>query len=144
MERVVVANLGAEIGQMGGPVAPIDRRLKLARCPETLQVGEPAMGAIAVRCNSLGWRIRVPLMQPATAPRALTAAAPVQVAAEPVIRRGDMVELIAGGAYFSVSTQGIAEQDGAVGARIRVKTDPKKPPVIGEVEREGVVRVPGA
>lgn len=132
LERDLTAALGAGIGEPGGPVAPVDRRLKLAQCPGNLVFDAPVMGAVAVRCAALGWRIRVPLV------RAVQAAT---VREEPVIRRGDPVELVAGGRFFQVSTQAVAEQDGAAGARIRVRSGPKSPPVVAEVVRAGVVKI---
>lgn len=133
LETALVGALGAGVGEPGGPAASIDRRLKLAQCPQAPVFDAPVMGAVAVRCVPLGWRIRVPLA------RSLAAAAFHE---EPVIRKGDPVELIAGGRYFEVSTQAVAEQDGARGARIRVRSTPKAAPVFAEVVRAGVVRIP--
>jgi len=136
LERQLVAVLGADIGQPGGPVAPLDRRLRLARCAEGVAIAPPALGAAALRCSSLGWRIRVPLV---------TRAAAVEEGLPGfAVRKGDIVEVVARGAAFTVSTQAIAEQDGRVGARIRVRSGPKSVPMMVEVEREGVVRVPGS
>ena len=144
LESGLVAQLGAEIGAPGGPVAPIDRRLRLAACPAPVAYEPPVLGAASIRCAPLGWRIRVPLVRAAAA--APVAAATIQPAAlgEIVIRRGDPVEMVAGGRSFTVSSQAIAEQDGRVGARIRVRSSPKSPPVMVEVVREGVVRIPGS
>ncbi|RJF94185.1 flagella basal body P-ring formation protein FlgA [Sphingomonas cavernae] len=133
LETVLVSALGAGVGEPGGPTAPIDRRLKLAQCPQAPVFDAPVLGAVAVRCASLGWRIRVPLS------RSLTVTA---VREETVIRKGDPVELIAGGRFFEVSTQAVAEQDGAPGARIRVRSTPKAAPVFAEVVRAGLVRIP--
>lgn len=146
LESGLIAQLGAGIGQPGGPVAPIDRRLKLASCPGAVAYDPPVLGAAAVRCAALGWRIRVPLVRLAqAAPQAAPGFQQQQQAlAEIVIRRGDPVEVVAGGRYFSVSSQAIAEQDGRVGGRIRVRGAPKSPPMMVEVVREGVVRIPGS
>ncbi|MGA9581102.1 MAG: flagella basal body P-ring formation protein FlgA [Allosphingosinicella sp.] len=138
METQIVASLGAEIGEPGGPARPLDRRLRLKPCPEPVTLDAPAMNAVAVRCQSVGWRIRVPLERSAAvATAALTRA-------EPLIRRGDQVELVAMTANFSVSAAGIAEQDGAPGDRIRVRTEVKgKPAVIGQVMDDGRIALPG-
>jgi flagellar basal body P-ring formation protein FlgA len=139
LEARVTAALGAGIGEPGGPAQPIDRRLRLAACPAAVTVEAPALGAVALRCEPLGWRIRVPLVRTA-APA--TAAAPVRAA--PVVRRGDQVELVALAAGFSVSTSGVAEQDGAPGDRIRVRTEQRRgAPVTGEVLPDGRVALPG-
>ena len=138
METQIVAALGAGIGEPGGPARPLDRRLRLKPCPEPVTLDAPAMGAVAVRCAAIGWRIRVPLVPDAS----VTVAAAAE--AEPLVRRGDQVELVAMTDSFSVSTAGIAEQDGAPGDRIRVRTERKgKPPVIGMVLDDGRVALPG-
>lgn len=140
LESRVAASLGAGIGEPGGPARPIDRRLRLAPCPTPALIDAPAMGAVAVRCETRGWRIRVPLMSSGAASSMVAAAA---VRAEPVIRRGDQVELVAMTANFSVSTLGIAEQDGAPGERIRVRTERRAAPVTGQVLDDGRVALAG-
>ena len=137
LDRKVVASLGAGFGESGGPARPIDKRLKLAACPAAPVLDPPAMGAVLVRCEPLGWRIRVGLARPAAA------FAQAAEKAEPIIRKGDQVELTASTGSFSVSTVAIAEQDGAPGDRIRVKSDAKKGAVIGLVTADGRVALPG-
>jgi flagella basal body P-ring formation protein FlgA len=63
--------------------------------------------------------------------------------AEPIIRKGDQVELTASSGSFSVSTIAVAEQDGAPGDRIRVRPESKKGVVIGLVTDDGRVSLPG-
>lgn len=135
LEARLVAALGADIGTPGGPAAPIDRRLKLARCPMPATIDPPALGAIAIRCEAIGWRIRVPLDHAAAASMAEKAA--------PIVRKGDPVELFVETGSFSVSTGAIAQEDGAMGDRIRVRSDPKAPIMIAEVVDGGRARVPG-
>jgi flagella basal body P-ring formation protein FlgA len=134
LEHRLVIALDAGIGEPGGPLVPIDRRLKLAPCPTPVAIDPPALGAVALRCPQLGWRIRVPLMRAATA---------IAVKAAPLVRRGDPVEIVAQSEAFSVSAQAIAQEDGGAGDRIRVKTDPKSPVIFAEVIDMGMVRVPG-
>ncbi len=141
LDSRVAAALGAGIGEPGGAVGPIDRRLRLAACPQPAEVGEPAMGAVSVRCQPLGWRIRVPLV--ASAHAATAAAAPVAARAEPVVRRGDQIQLVAISSGFTVSTLAVAEQDGAPGDRIRVRTEHRSAPIIGLVLDDGRVALPG-
>jgi flagellar basal body P-ring formation protein FlgA len=74
---------------------------------------------------------------------AATAAAAAPVRAEPIIRRGDQVEVVALTSSFSVSTMGTAEQDGAPGDRIRVRTDRRSAPFVGQVLADGRVALPG-
>jgi len=137
----VAASLGAAIGQPGGAARPIDRRLRLAPCAEPITVDAPAMGAVAVRCVSRGWRIRVPLVADATPAAPRTAAA--QVRAVPIIRRGDQVTVVARAASFTVSALGTADQDGAAGDRIRVRMAQRAAPLIGEILPDGRIALPG-
>lgn len=143
-DRLVLA-LDAKIGQPGGPAAPIDRRLKLNACPTRAEIDPPALGAIAIRCPALGWRIRVPLLRdPAAVQAAVPRATPVAQRVErpaPVIRRGDQVELVASRPGFSISAQAIAQDDGAPGDRVRVRLDPKGNPIYAEVVDRGLVKI---
>lgn len=136
LEGRVTAALGAGVGEAGGPAQPIDRRLKLAACPSPASVEmPPRLGAVAVRCEPLGWRLRVPL----------THSAPIQAAAkaEPVIRKGDQVEVTAGGVAFTVSTIAIAEENGAPGDHIRLRSDRKSAAFTGQVTADGRILLPG-
>jgi flagellar basal body P-ring formation protein FlgA len=145
LDNRVAAALGANIGEPGGAITPIDRRLRLQACPQPVEVGEPVAGALAVRCVPLGWRIRVSIVPSAEARPALAAATPAQPQerAEPVVRRGDQIELVAIATGFTVSTLATADQDGAPGDRIRVRTDRRTAPVIGQVLSDGRVALPG-
>jgi flagellar basal body P-ring formation protein FlgA len=115
----------------GSTVRPVDRRLKLASCPETLQADPPAMGAVAIRCASLGWRVRVVVEGKA----ALAASTPM------IIKRGDPVSVNFVAEGFSVTTSGIAEGDARIGERVRVRVEQKANPVMGEAIEAGSVRV---
>ena len=140
LEMRLVNALGAGIGEPGGPATPIDRRLKLAACPGSVQIDPPVMGAVALRCAAANWRIRVPIARLAgtqTSPMAALAKA------EPVIRRGDPVDLMAETDGFSVSVSGTAQEDGVPGSRIRIKTDAQKNVVFAEVIGAGRARLPG-
>jgi len=151
LEGRVIGALDADIGQPGGPVTHLDRRLKLQPCPQTVTIDPPALGAVALRCESLGWRIRVPLVKSPNAQAVANATAvgnsspaaiyqPAQPATPPIIKRGDPVQLIAGNGGFTVSTAAVAQEDGRLGGRIRVKPDDKGQVVIGMVEDSGRVR----
>jgi flagella basal body P-ring formation protein FlgA len=148
LERRLVISLGADIGEPGGPTVPLDRRLKLAACPSDVLFDPPALGAAVLRCAEIGWRIRVPLVRggkvlPASG-NGLPARVPVysaQSRAAPVIRRGDPIDLVAGDGGFSVSSQVIADQDGAPGDRIRVRGQAGKPPIMAEVVDSATVRL---
>jgi flagellar basal body P-ring formation protein FlgA len=138
LEMRVSAELGAAIGEPGGPARPLDRRLRLAPCPEPATIDAPALGAVAVRCPGVGWRIRIPLVAGGTGASFEAAAA-----AEPIVHRGDQVEVVVLASSFSVSTTAIAEQNGAPGDRIRVRTDRRSAPFTGQVMADGRVALPG-
>ena len=143
LDNRVAAALGANIGEPGGATTPIDRRLRLQACPQPVEIGEPMAGAVAVRCIPLGWRIRVSIVASAETRQVASAAQVRQERAEPVVRRGDQVELVAIAAGFTVSTLATADQDGAAGDRIRVRTERRSAPVIGQVLPDGRVALPG-
>ena len=148
IDSLVAMTVGANMGEPGGPAAPVDRRLRLASCPSTP----------TVKCEALGWRIRVPLVKgvaaasygpvPGSNPRAapsngFTRAAIAAAPREDVVRKGDPVQLMAGNASFSVSRMMIADEGGAVGDTIRVREDRKSPPVFAQIVEMGMVRIPG-
>ena len=141
LDSRISAALGAGIGEPGGAATPVDRRLHLAACPQPVEIAEPAMGAVTVRCQPLGWRIRIPLVGNGQA-SASASAAPAAHAA-PTIRRGDQVQLVAISNGFTVSTLAVADQDGAPGDRIRVRTEHRSAPIIGQVLEDGRVALPG-
>lgn len=150
LEGRLVGALDVDVGKPGGPLTHIDRRLKLQPCPQPATIDPPALGAVALRCEVLGWRIRVPLMkapgQQAIASTGAVNAAlyqpqPAQPLAPPAIKRGDPVELFAGNGGFTVSTAAVAQEDGRLGGRIRVKANDRGQILIGQVEDAGRVRV---
>lgn len=137
IDSLVATTVGADIGQPGGAIAPVDRRLRLAACPQIPAIEGPVFGAAIVRCDRLGWRIRVPLASAA----ASTYGRPQQ--REMLIKKGDPVQLVAGDATFSVSKAMVADEDGAIGDLIRVRESRNSPPVTGRIEPSGIIRVPG-
>lgn len=156
IDSLVAMTVGATIGQPGGASAPVDRRLRLAACPTMPEVTGPAFGAAIVQCQAIGWRIRVPLRPDPAASAASSAmrttagrsaaygrAAMPARSKEIIIKRGDPVQLVAGGAAFTVSRQMIADEDGAAGDLIRVRNDSRSDPVLAQIMENGIVRVPG-
>jgi flagellar basal body P-ring formation protein FlgA len=156
IEQRVVAALGAGIGQPGGPARAIDRRLRLMACPAPLIVEPVTLGAVTVRCQQIGWRLRVPVTMVSTSSPAAVditqlpeapaepAARPVRTArAEPVVHRGDPVSLMVISGGFTVARQAVADQDGAPGERIRVRTEPRAAPIVGQVMADGRVAMTG-
>ncbi|MDB5738076.1 MAG: flagellar protein [Sphingomonas bacterium] len=146
LEARLVNALDAPVATPGGIATHIDRRMKLQPCPSPVAIDPPAMGAIALHCDAIGWRIRVPLMRLQGASVPSNGAQPVSYMpaapiAPPTIKRGDPVQLMASNGGFTVSTDAVAQEDGRSGGRIRVKTDPRGPVIIGEVIDNGRVRV---
>jgi flagellar basal body P-ring formation protein FlgA len=126
LDSAIADALAAPIGTPGGARAIVDRRLRLAVCPTPVDI-QPMADAVAVRCPAAGWRIRVPTMADgldATPLPSATATPSQPLRAEPLIRRGDAVEMVMRGRGFSVRMRGIAEQAGAIGDIIRVRSQP--------------------
>ncbi len=125
-------------GALGRTAAPIDRRIKLARCPEALAITAMDSNSLAVRCASLGWRLRVAMRSNAAqdsqdsaqsnffAPN--SSAAKRTPAAPPMIRRGDVVRISIDTPNYSVSYPATATQEGRLGETITLRgADPKNP-----------------
>ncbi|QHL90160.1 hypothetical protein GVO57_04070 [Sphingomonas changnyeongensis] len=133
LDRAAEIFAGARLGEAGGPVAPIDRRLRLQSCPSSPEFAwrTPAHDAIVIRCPEAGgWRIFVAVRQAAANGTAAgPAASPVPRVAEPVIRRGDPVTLASEQPGFSVSAEAVAMADAAPGARVAVKVEGARTPV---------------
>jgi flagella basal body P-ring formation protein FlgA len=140
LDSRIAGALGAGIGEAGGAANALDRRLRLAACPVPAMIGEPLQGAVTVRCDAIGWRIRVAVVGGGGAIAPVAQAAP---RAAPVVRRGDQVQIVALAAGFTVSTLGIAEQDGAPGERIRVRTERRTAPFYGQVLADGRIALAG-
>jgi flagella basal body P-ring formation protein FlgA len=132
---------GAAIGQPGGAIQPVDRRLRLKACQGALALGwhGTRRETVVVQCpDPGGWRLFVPLK-----------AAPVAVAVQtkPVVQRGEGVTISVSGQGFAVSQPGEAMEPGAVGDWIRVR--PAKAgsrqggsPMRARIVRPGVVELP--
>lgn len=128
IDRAVAAFTGAEIGAPGGARAPVDRRLRLARCPSELALEwyGRTRDTVLVRCPEQGgWRLFVPL----------AASGSRQTAAD-AVTRGDLVTITVRGAGFTLSRQGEALEAGSVGEWIRVRGADRR----GETLRARVLR----
>lgn len=122
------ARVAASLADAGSPV-PIDRRIKLAKCPVEPSISGVMNGFVAVRCATLGWRLAVGVSAPES-----IADKKIEVA----VRRGDVVELIARGSGFSVTSTGVALDEGVPGKAIRVKMPTGSAPV------RAIITGPGA
>ncbi len=132
IDREVAQFTGAPTGSEGGARLPVDRRLKLSQCPMPLALEwyGSSTRTVLVRCPIAGgWRIFVPV-----------AGAPAGVKAEPVIARGEAVAIAIQGSGFTVTRQGEALEQGAVGEWIRVRpAGDKREPVRARVIQPGKV-----
>ena len=142
LDSRIAAALGANIGEPGGaddadrpPPAP-------AGLSATGRDRRAVAGALAVRCAPLGWRIRVSIVA-ARRPPGRRGGPARRPAPTPIVRRGDQIQLVAIASGFTVSTLAVADQDGAPGDRIRVRTERRTAPVIGQVLEDGRVALPG-
>lgn len=111
IDRTAAQFAGAVVGQDGGPIAGVDRRLRLSPCGTTLAASwfNPRQETVVVQCPDAGWRVFVPVRR---ADPALSA---------PAVGRGDSVTIAVSGDGFAVSQPGEALEGGPVGAWIRVR-----------------------
>lgn len=146
LDKAVAGFTGHVVGEDGGARTPVDARLKLAVCPTvTIAWHTDRHDAVVVGCPAPQWRIFVAIKQAAPSPLApqLPAATP---ALKPVIviKRGDPVTIVAGNDGFSVTRDGVAMGDAAVGGRVPVQVEPGKPPIQAIAVEPGKVTLPGA
>lgn len=145
LDQLVERFAGAPIGAEGGARAAVDKRLKLAACEAPqLSWRSAAEDAVVIRCQGpQQWRVFVPVNALPKATPTAAPSAPVAAKVEFVIRRGDPVMLEAGAAGFSITREGQALADAAVGGRVLVKTDDKRPPVAAIALAPGRAKLPG-
>lgn len=137
IDREVAGFTGAPIGQSGGAVNPVDRRLRLRPCgsPLALSWRTQTRDSVVVQCGDPGsWRLFVPVQR-----------AEQGLGASPVISRGDAISIAVTGEGFSVAQPGEAMESGPVGAWIRVRPINAKTgaePMRAQVVRPGLVSLP--
>lgn len=122
--------LGGTAADAGRLALAVDRRLRLVRCPEAVVFAPAGPGAIAARCPSLGWRLRIPVVGGGAAE-----------VGELVIRRGDAVRLSYVGSGFEISTDAAALDEGHMGGVVRVKPSTGSATVTARVRGPGDVAV---
>lgn len=106
---------------LGRTATPVDRRIKLARCPETADVTALDGQTLAVRCPSLGWRLRVAMTGPSAVDTTMPASFSRPAASAPVIRRGDNVRVTIETQSFAINYAAVATQDGRIGETITLR-----------------------
>ena len=121
--------LDQRVAAVAAGAQPVDARLKLAVCPDEPIIAPPVGGAIIVRCEAKGWRLRIPVRSQSQ----------MLGQTEVLVRKGEMVECVDMGAGFAVSTSMIALEDGALGQAIRVKSSTSSAAITATVSARGVV-----
>jgi flagella basal body P-ring formation protein FlgA len=126
---------------LGRTAVPIDRRIRLARCPEPATVTAIDANTLAVRCAPLGWRLRVAMTGGAagSSPAAAPFARPAPGA--PVVRRGDNVRVSIDTPSYSISYAAIAVEDGRVGETIALRGSDRKSTLSATVTGPGAARI---
>jgi flagella basal body P-ring formation protein FlgA len=114
--------------KMHANAEPVDKRLRLAKCPDAPSIMSAGDGVVVVRCPASGWRLHVPL-RVANAPHA---------GADIIIRKGDVIECITNGSGFAVSTQMIALDDARIGQSLRVKSLTSATPMTAMAKARGL------
>lgn len=139
--RAIDALAATVASALGRTATPIDRRIKLARCPEPASVTAIDANTLAVRCTPLGWRLRVAMnaapgeQSPMGAP---FARAPQSA---PVIRRGDNVRVTIDTPSYSISYAAVAVEDGRVGETIALRGSDAKSTLGATVTGPGRARI---
>lgn len=115
---------------MGATAVPIDRRIRLMKCPQPAAIEPDTPGSLAVRCPDLGWRMRVSLNRPASA-RISQANAPI------LIKRGDNVRVTISSATFAIDYTATATENGREGEMIGLRFGDKDTVIEGQVSGPG-------
>ena len=129
----MLAALAAQIAAFTGQPVTLDARLAPPPCREAPAIAwvPPGRGAVSVTCAVPGWQLFVPV-------------ANVAVAAAPtIVRRGDIVDVVSGGAGFQVSVSAVAEADAAAGSRLRLRNRATGGRLQAVVGPHGELRLPG-
>lgn len=136
LDARVAEYTGVAAGNPGGAVAPVDRRLRLTKCPSEPSIEPAVHGILAVRCAALGWRLGVRLM-----PLSSTNAADDAPLGPIVIRKGDAIQLSYAGAGFSLSTEAIAMDSAPAGHPIRVQLPGQRTAISAIAVRNGFAKI---
>lgn len=142
IDAAVAAFTGAPAGSPGGARGPVDRRLRMAACPQQLDLAWHGRGAAMVRveCNGAApWRVFVPV----NAAGAAASSSPAAGAARaPQIERGQVLTVTLQGRGFSISQQAEALEAGRVGEWIRVRPEGSREEVRARIDTPVRVTIP--
>ena len=84
-----------------------------------------------MRCITIGWRIRVPVVQSVAALNA----------GDILVKRGETVEIVIKGEDFESASSGVAIEDGVSGKRIRVRSSTGNGSISGTVAGQSLVYI---
>ncbi len=131
---MLTAVLAAQITAFTGVPVTLDPRLSPPDClaPPAIAWVPPGRGAVSVTCASPGWKLFVPIAAP-----------PSATPAQPLIRRGDIVAVVAGGRGFRISVDAVAESDAGPGARVRLRNRASGEQLQALVRDDGSLWLPG-
>lgn len=136
LDRQVGAYLNANIGEAGGARTPIDRKLKLKRCPTSVQMSHTNRNSVVVSCPSSGWRIFVPLSVSLSSGNRFSSNKE-----ELVVRRNQPLLLVVKRPSFSISYSVVAQKNGRIGDYIPVRSGRKSKTLIARVSGNGQVEL---
>ncbi len=136
LDRQVAVYLNADIGDAGGARAPIDKKLRLKRCPNRVRFSETNNSAVMVSCPDLGWRVFVPLWRGQG-----RAAAQNNRAEEFAVRRNQPLNLVVRRPSFSISYKVVAQKNGRIGDYIPVRSSRKSKILMARVSGAGEVEL---
>ncbi len=141
IDAELAAFTGAPVGTPGGARYPVDRRLRLAACPQALDLAWHGRRAdmIRVECGAgAGWRIFVPINSGGDS---AGLAGPQQVPVT-VVERGQVISIAIEGRGFSIAQQAEALEDGAIGAWIRVRPEGNREALRARIVTPGRAVIP--
>lgn len=136
LDRQVSDYLNAKVGEAGGARAPIDSKLKLKRCPISVQISHTNRDSLMVSCPSSGWRIFVPLGKGSSV-RSRGSLDKEEI----VVRRNQPLTLVVKRPSFSISYSVIAQKNGRIGDYIPVRSSRKSKTLIARVSGNGQVEL---
>ena len=118
-------------GFTGSPVA-LDARLG-PECltPPAIAWVAPGRSAVSVTCAAPKWRLFVPVSAPVAAPAPL------------MVRRGDIIAVVAGGPGFRVTVDAVVEADAVAGGRVRLRNRVTGERIVAMVLDGGEIVMPG-
>lgn len=136
LDRQVAVHLSANIGDNGGARAKVDSKLKLKRCPSSVQLSTTNRNAVLVSCPDLGWRIFVPI-----GGRQASATQSRPVAQDYIVQRNQALTLVIKRSNFSISYGVVAQKKGRVGDYIPVRSSRKSKTLMARVAENGQVEL---